>query len=116
MVKDGSGNLVSHLLHEARGSRYKDVNDECFTQIEDKKKNILFNNNDNNKNNIPLQNIITEGEYHGKYPHTGKIIQTLYLDGTYSNLTPTGRVFILGHNTGGTRTRFFPQQVISLVD
>ena len=36
------------------------------------------------------ENLIDEGDYQGKYTHTGEMIRSLYKKGAYSTLTPTG--------------------------
>ena len=80
MVKDGSGDMISHMFHELRGSQYEHINNDYFSQVE----------HENTDDNYVANNLINEDRYQGKYMHTGEIIRKLYAKGAYSNLTTTG--------------------------
>ena len=80
MVKDGSGEMISHMFHKQRGLQYKHVNHDYFSQVE-------YENKDNS---YIAANLIKEKDYQGKYMISGETIRMMYTKGAYSRLTTTG--------------------------
>ena len=80
MVKDGSGDMISHMFHEMRGLQYEHVNHSYFSQVE----------HENNDDNYVTDNLIQEDKYQGKYMPAGETIRMMYTKGAYSTLTTTG--------------------------
>ena len=80
MVKDGSGDMISHMFHEMRGLQYEHVNNDYFSQV----------NHENKDDDYIATNLLEEQDYQGKYMHTGITLRSLYTKGAYSNLTTTG--------------------------